>query len=126
VERGTTELVVRGRIGRADGAALCERARLLLGDGHHAVVVCNVGALTDADIETIEALARLQLTARRLGGTVRLRHASAELRELLHLAGLGAVVPCSAGLPFQPRGQAEHREEPRRVEEEGDPADPIA
>jgi ABC-type transporter Mla MlaB component len=124
--RRTTDLVVRGRVGRAAGAALCERTRLLLRDGHQAVVVCDVSALTDADLETVEALARLQLTARRLGAEVWLRHASVELRDLLHLAGLHAVVPCRAPLPLEPRGQAEHREEPRRVEEEGDPADPIA
>jgi hypothetical protein len=85
-----------------------------------------VGELTDADLETVEALARLQLTARRMGGEVWLRRASVELRDLLHLAGLEAVVPCPAPLALEARGQAEHREEPRRVEEEGDPADPIA
>jgi ABC-type transporter Mla MlaB component len=92
--RRTTDLVVRGHVGRAAGAALCERTRLLLRDGRKAVVVCDVAALTNADLETVEVLARLQLTARRLGGQVLLRHASVELRDLLHLAGLDAVVPC--------------------------------
>jgi hypothetical protein len=90
------------------------------------VVVCDVGGVSDADLETVEALARLQLTARRLGGKVWLRHASVELRELLHLAGLEGVVPCRAGFPFEPRGEPEEREEPRRVEKEGDPTDPVA
>jgi hypothetical protein len=99
---------------------------VLLGDGRQAVVACDVAGLTDADLETVEALARLQLAARRLGGKVWLRHASVELRDLLQLAGLEAVVPCRAPLPVEPRGQAEHREEPRRVEEEGDPTDAIA
>lgn len=109
----TAGLVIRGRIGRADSS----RAGLL---------VCDVGALTDADLGTVDALARLQLTARRLGGKVCLLHASAELRDLLALAGLRAVVPCSLPLPLEPRGQTEQREEPRGVEEERDPADSIA
>jgi anti-anti-sigma regulatory factor len=126
VEPGTVDLVVRGRIGRADGAALCERIRLLLAHGHPAAVVCDVAALTEADLETVEALARLQLTARRLGGEISLRSASVELRELLDLAGLRAVVPCRAPSALESRRQSEEREEPRCVQEEGDSADPIA
>jgi hypothetical protein len=54
---------------------------------------CDVSALTDADELALEALVRLQLTARRLGRTVRLRNASAQLVDLLALVGLTDVLP---------------------------------
>jgi len=78
------------------------------------------------DLATVDALARLQLIARRLGCKIELRDAPDKLREILALAGLGDVVPCAERLPVEVRGQAEQREEPRGVEEEADPADPIA
>lgn len=120
----TSGLAVSGRIGPADRAALCERVGALLEAGQTGVE-CDVRELTDVDLGTLDALARLQLAARRRGGTVWLRHASVELQELLALAGLDGVVPCSAGLPVEPRRQPEEGEEPRRVEEERDRADPI-
>jgi STAS domain-containing protein len=85
-------------------------------------VTCDVGGITGADIGTVDALARLQLTARRRGSDVQLKDASPCLRNLLALAGLADVVRCSAG-SVDSGGQAEHREEPGRVEEERDPAD---
>ena len=63
-------------------------------------LVCDVGALVP-DAAAIDALARLQLHARRLGAEIRLRHASRELQELLDFAGLGDVLRVEAG------GQAE-------------------
>jgi ABC-type transporter Mla MlaB component len=122
----TLALVIAGQVARDNGAALCERVRALLGDSDARLVVCDVAGLSDADIATIDALARLQLTARRLGGTIRLRHAPVELRELLVMAGLAEVVPCSERLPVEPRGETEQREELRGVEEGADPADPPA
>jgi anti-anti-sigma regulatory factor len=125
LEPSTIDLVIRGRIGRADGAALCERVRRLMAGGDADLVVCDLSSLTDPDLDTIDALARLQLTTRRLGGKICLRHASLELRELLALAGLRDVVPCRAGLHLEASGQAEGREEAGGVEEERDPADSI-
>ena len=118
------DLVVGGRLGPLDASALCERVRLLLNARGGATVVCDVGALADPDVGTVDALARLQLTASRLGGEIRLRDSSQELRELLDLAGLRQVVQCGESLPVQPRRKAKEPEEPRRVEEERDPADP--
>ena len=69
------------------------------------MLVCDVAALTQPDAGTIEALARLQLTARRLGCRVRLRDPSRELRELLDLFGLADV------LRVEPGRQPEEREE---------------
>ena len=46
-----------------------------------------------ADAGTIDALARLQLDARRGDCDVRLRNASAELRDLIELCGLAETLP---------------------------------
>ena len=80
-------------------------------------IVCDVGSLAP-DAVTIDALARLQLTARRLGGEVRLRHASSELQELLDFVGLRDVLRGEAG--WQP----EEREQRVGVEEEREFDDP--
>ncbi len=88
------------------------------------VIVCDVGALVNPDASTVDALARLALTARRLGCQVWLRNASSELRELLSLVGLGDVVPCYEDLRDGPRGETEDREQPRGVEERVDRDDP--
>ncbi len=75
-------------------------------------IVCDVAGLITADATTIDALAQLALTLRRLGFQIRLRHASDELLELIELVGLGAV------LAVEPVGQAEERKQPLRIEEE--------
>jgi ABC-type transporter Mla MlaB component len=123
-EAGTIDLVIGG-LDRADGTALCDRVRALLEGSQADLVICDVSALTHPDAGTVDVLARMQLTARRLGCEIRLRHASLELRELLALVGLRDIVPCPAGSGLEASGQAEDREEPRGVEEERDPADPI-
>ena len=91
-EPNTIVLVVRGPISRGDIAPLCEHAHGLLEAGDRDLV-CDVGSVVDPDVVTIDALARLQLIATGLGRRIRLRHASAELQELLRLAGLYDVVP---------------------------------
>ena len=97
--------------------------RVLLSRGDD-VVIFEVGALVEPDLVTVDALARLQLTARRLGRRVVLRGAAAELRDLLELAGLCDVVGVAPnGLRLRLRGQAEEREQPGGVEEEGQPGD---
>lgn len=59
------------------------------------------------DLALVDALARLQLAARRLGCSIRLRDASRELHELLDLAGLGDLVAGPAGLPLDAGREAE-------------------
>ena len=54
---------------------------------------CDVSALTNADAHALEALTRLQLTAQRMGTSIRLRNASAQLVDLLALFGLSDVLP---------------------------------
>jgi hypothetical protein len=61
-----------------------------------AIVVSDAGALTEPDLATVDALARLALAARRAGRSVRVRHPSAALSNLLELAGLGEIVRCEA------------------------------
>jgi ABC-type transporter Mla MlaB component len=56
------------------------------------VAFCEVRDVVP-DAVTVDALARLQLAARRLGCQVRLRHASEELRELVAFMGLDDVLP---------------------------------
>ena len=80
-------------------------------------IVCDVGALAP-DALTVDVLARLQLTARRRGCEIRLRHASGELCELLDFVGLRDVLRVEAG------GQAEEREQRLGVEEERELGDP--
>jgi hypothetical protein len=86
-------------------------------------VVCDVSDVAP-DVAAVDALARLQLTARRLGLDVGLRNASPELLELISLVGLCDVLAVCAGSRIEPGGQTEEGEQSLGVEEEADPADP--
>jgi ABC-type transporter Mla MlaB component len=70
----------------------CERACELLEDRGADIAFCDVRGVA-ADAVTVDALARLQLAARRHGCHVRLRHASSELRELVAFMGLRDLLP---------------------------------
>jgi ABC-type transporter Mla MlaB component len=121
---GVVVLVIGGPITRAGVAGLCDRARSLLAGSRNRVVVCDVRAVGEPDAATVDALARLQLMARRMGKEIRLRDACADLRSLLRLAGLAEAIPPLAGLPLEPGREPEEGEQPAGVEEERDPADP--
>ena len=110
--------MISGPLTPADAAALCERARAELERSDAEVLDCDVAALTRPDAGTVEALARLQLTARRHGRWIRLRDPSPELRELLDLFGLAEA------LRVEPRRQPEEREQPLGVEERVQMGDP--
>lgn len=115
-----------GPISRDAIPALCDRLRRLLEDRDTAPVVCDVGGLGAPDAVTIDVLARLQLTALRLGHKVELRQACEELEELLVLTGLDDLLPCvgsDAASGVEVWGQPEQREQPWGVEEEADPGD---
>ena len=56
------------------------------------IVICDVRG-AEADAATVDALARLQLTAKRLGCRMRLRNASADLLRLVAFMGLADVLP---------------------------------
>ena len=79
-------------------------------------IVCDVSAL-DPDALTIDALARLQLSSRRVGLEVRLRHASNELQELLAFVGLDEVLRLEAGRQPEQREQRVGVEEERELDE---------
>jgi ABC-type transporter Mla MlaB component len=90
----TFAFAISGPIARDDLPGLCDRVcSLLEGAGAGAAIaLCDVSGV-QADAVTVDALARLQLAARRHGCQVRLRHASAELRDLLGFLGLSDVLP---------------------------------
>jgi ABC-type transporter Mla MlaB component len=121
-----SDLVLTGPITRADFPTLCARARAVVEAEDCDPVVCDVGELADPDAVTVDALTRLQLTARRIGRRVQLRHACLELQDLLVFMGLEDVLPCDAASGVEPRRQTEEREQARGVEEEREPGDSIA
>jgi ABC-type transporter Mla MlaB component len=120
----TIELVIAGPMTGAAIAGLCARVRVMLEGSGADLVICDVSSAGDPDAGTIDALARLQLTARRLGRRVQLRHACADLEDLVALTGLSDVLPLYGPLRFQAGRQAEEGEESRGVEEEADADDP--
>lgn len=77
---------------------------------------CDVGGMSVADLDTVDALARLALAAQRRGWRLVLRNVPTDLRDLLVLAGLlGPGGP----LVVEARRQPEHGEHVVGVEEEG-------
>jgi ABC-type transporter Mla MlaB component len=121
--RAPVRLAIDGPIVPGDVPVLWERVRGVVEAGQAEVVVCDLEGLAGPDVATLDALARLQLAAKRSGGRIRLQHACASLRALLAFTGLGEVVPLAAGSVVQPRRQPEQREQPLDVEEEDDPGD---
>jgi ABC-type transporter Mla MlaB component len=119
----TTVFTIRGPLGRPDLPGLCGRLRTLLERSRAHVALCDVDHLVEPDLVTIDALARLQLAARRMGCGVRLRDAPEELHGLIAFVGLDGVIS-SAELRLEARRQTEQREEPLRVEEERELDDP--
>jgi len=90
----TLAFAIRGPIARADLPGLCARVCALLSVNGGSVVLCDVSGV-DPDAVTVDALARLELAARRQGCKVRLHNASGELLELVAFMGLEDV--CRSG-----------------------------
>ena len=88
----TISFAISRPIARADLPGLCARVCRLLEDGAADVALCDVCDVV-ADAVTVDALARLQLAARRHGCRVVLRHGSSELLQLVAWMGLGDVLP---------------------------------
>lgn len=103
-----------GPVTREEVARLCADVCALLEATGARVVICDVAPVVLPGLGTVELLARLQLTARRSGGRIRLRSAAPALRALLGLAGLR----------FEMEGETEQREPARDVEEAVVPGDP--
>jgi uncharacterized protein len=92
VRSRTLAFSVEGPIARTDLPGLCDRVCSLLDTSGAAVAFCDVRTV-QPDAVTVDALARLQLGARRHGCQVRLTHASPELLELVAFMGLTNVLP---------------------------------
>jgi ABC-type transporter Mla MlaB component len=112
--------VIGGPVTREGIPELCDRAASWLEGCDADPVVCDIVALVDPDAVTVEALARLQLTARRLGKRIRFRNACGEVHQLVTMMGLEDVLPLWAS-PLEPGRESEEREHAPRVEEECDP-----
>jgi ABC-type transporter Mla MlaB component len=82
---------IYGPITRPDLPGLCGRVCALLERGAPRIALCDVRGVP-ADAVTVDALAQLQLAARRRGCEVRLQNATRDLRELVDLMGLAEVV----------------------------------
>ena len=82
---------IRGPIRRSDLPGLCTRVSALLEGAGGGTVDCHVAGIAP-DAVTIDALARLQLAARRHGCRILLRDASAELTALIAFLGLDDVL----------------------------------
>jgi ABC-type transporter Mla MlaB component len=111
----TVVFAIEGPIALTDSARLCEEIGALLESTGAEVALCEV---TDVrpDGVSVDALARLQLAARRRGCETRLRNASSELLELLTFIGLGNVLRTDLGL--EPQRETEQRKDSLGVEEE--------
>jgi ABC-type transporter Mla MlaB component len=91
----TVAFAIDGPIRRADLPGLCDRVCRILRTERPGVALVDVRGV-DPDAVTVDALARLQLAARRHGCTVRLRGASDTLLELVGFMGLRDVLPDDA------------------------------
>jgi len=87
------------------------------------ILVVDVRGLTAPDARTLETLARLQLTARRFGGSIRLRHACAQLVDLLVWSGMDDLLPVIGDSGVEPERLVEEGEQ-LLVDKEVDPRDP--
>lgn len=92
-EHSSVVLVIAGALDCAAVSSLFERLCAELEGNDADFVICDVRALSDADVGAVDALARLQLAAHRIGRSIRLRAASEELLGLLVLVGLSDVLP---------------------------------
>jgi ABC-type transporter Mla MlaB component len=82
---------IRSPIAHEELPALYRRVSLLLERSGAAVAVCDVAGVV-ADAVSVDALARLQLAARRHRCRIELRNASSELRDLIAFLGLDDVL----------------------------------
>lgn len=121
----TVIVVLRDADGEGVVPSWCASVRSLLSAGRADLVTCDVEGLEGPSGVIIDALARLQLTARRSGGSIRLRHPQPTLEELLAVAGFAELLPVCGGLVPKHERQVEEAEQ-RRIEEGMDADDPFA
>ncbi|WP_330313418.1 STAS domain-containing protein [Streptomyces sp. NBC_00523] len=92
-EQPAAVVVLPDPLTRADVPRLCTELAAALTTSPTAEAACDTSAVAHPDLTTIEAIARLSLTARRMGAPgLRLHGTPPELRALLGLVGLGSVM----------------------------------
>ena len=89
---GRAPVVVADALDDAGLERMCTRVRALLACPEVEVVTCDLGAADVADLRTVDALARLQLLAHRVGRRVRVQAAGPQLHGLFELTGLTEAV----------------------------------
>jgi len=104
-----------------DGVA----AVVVLARGDVEVVSWPLEVRGPVDLSVVDDLARVQLAARRMGCSIRLRDACGELTALLAFLGLAQAVAGAVGAVLQVVGQTEGGEQ-GGVEEVVVPDDPVA
>jgi hypothetical protein len=90
-------------------------------------VVLDVSSVVNPDMSDVDALAALQLLARRLGSSIVLDQVGDDLQVLIEFSGLGGVLPSRSARRRSIResnGQTEQREQVG-VDEEVDPGDAV-
>jgi hypothetical protein len=118
----TTACRIRGPIAPTDLGGLAARVRGLIRDSGAEAVLCDLDENVAADLVTVDALARLQLEARRLACGLQLRTAPSAVEQLLEFAGLVEIVS-PLRLRVEPERETEQRKELRGLEEERELAD---
>ena len=118
------DVVVDAPIRMSTVPSLCDRVRAALQASTTKRVDCDVGAVADADVVAVEAIARMQLAARRLGGSVRFQRLSDEMVELLALVGLDNVLLADFDGTGELPGETEQGKQRGGIEERVDLADP--
>jgi hypothetical protein len=91
-------IVIGAALAPADRSALERHVERLILDRSIRLLVCDVRAVCEPDLDVIDTLARVALVVRRSGGRTCLRGASGELRGLLWLVGLSDVLPCEGSV----------------------------
>jgi hypothetical protein len=72
-----------------------------------APVVLDVGAMVNPDMSDVDALAGLQLLARRLGSSIVLDHAGDDLLAMIECLGLSEILPSRPRSVVEPDREAE-------------------
>lgn len=96
-------VLIWGPLTRAEAPARCEAVAAMLLERR--AVVVDVTGVVAADLVLVDAIARILLLARRLGGTLRVVGVSRDLALLLHVIGLEEVLR-ELDRPPQPRDPA--------------------
>jgi anti-anti-sigma regulatory factor len=118
--RNSIVVAVGSPIAPADLPKLCAGVRARIERSGAAVVVIDLGAVAAPDAVTVDAMARLALTAKRLGCEVQVCDVPRVLRELLDLSGLGGL----GGSPLEVQRQTEEWKDAFDIEEERELDDP--